>query len=603
MPLRDYQQAAFDAAKDYLSKCYDPCVIEAATGAGKSHVIAALAEWMPGKVLCIAPSKELVEQNYGKFLATGSPASIYSASAGRKCLRHDVIFGTPKTILNGIEKFPTVSAVIVDECHGLTATLRKIIDALRQKNKVLRVVGLTATPYRTGEGYIYRLDENGLKVDQCKAPYFARLVFRITAHELIERGFLTPPTTESQAVHYDTAGLEQDRFGRFKPDQIERAFTGKERLTAEICRDIIARSHDRKGVVIFAASIAHAHEVMASLPVGAEMITGKTKKAERERIIAAFKAQRIKYLVNVAVLTTGFDAPHIDVVAILRATESPGLLQQIVGRGLRLHEGKTDCLVLDYAENIPRHCPDGDVFSPDLSVHNEAKDADLIDVECPTCRAVLPYKPRPNPDGYLVNKHGYFTDLRDEPVMVDIGNEQKRMPAHFGRRCKNETIKSGQHVQCDYRWTYKACPECDAENDIAARYCESCGAELVDPNEKLRLDFSSIKADPYTPTSDRVKAWAVNHHVSLAGNEGLRISFTTDQRTLVIFAMPKRQREWAMLSEAVFGQGRIAPDADSFIRHMSKGAMPRTITVSKDRNSGFYQAHAYNQEETTLENL
>lgn len=90
-------------------------------------------------------------------------------------------------------------------------------------------------------------------------------------------------------------------------------------------------------------------------------MTGATPGPERERLIAAFKARELKYLVNVAVLTTGFDAPHVDVIAILRPTESVGLYQQIVGRGLRLSPGKTDCLILDYAGNpgnsTPRRSP------------------------------------------------------------------------------------------------------------------------------------------------------------------------------------------------------------------------------------------------------
>jgi DNA repair protein RadD len=101
--LRPYQQAAFDAAITYIRKCYEPCLIEAATGAGKSHIIASIAEWVHShsgkKVLCLAPSKELIQQNHKKYLATGNPASIYCASVS-KSLTHDVVFGSPRTVLN-----------------------------------------------------------------------------------------------------------------------------------------------------------------------------------------------------------------------------------------------------------------------------------------------------------------------------------------------------------------------------------------------------------------------------------------------------------------------------------------------------------------------
>lgn len=154
--LRDYQQAAHDAAINWVRKSTEPCVIEAATGAGKSHIIAAIAETLHkmsgGKhVLCLQPSSELVTQNREKFLSTGKPASIFSSSAGGKCLRHPVVFGTPGTVKNAISRFGSRFAlIIIDECHGITPTIIKIIDAIRLVNDKVRVIGLSATPYRLG---------------------------------------------------------------------------------------------------------------------------------------------------------------------------------------------------------------------------------------------------------------------------------------------------------------------------------------------------------------------------------------------------------------------------------------------------------------------
>ena len=101
--LRSYQQEAFQSVISYIRKCYEPCLIEAATGAGKSLIIASIAEWIHTnsgkKGLCLAPSKELITQNHKKSLATGNPASIYCASV-TKSLTHDVVFGSPRTVLN-----------------------------------------------------------------------------------------------------------------------------------------------------------------------------------------------------------------------------------------------------------------------------------------------------------------------------------------------------------------------------------------------------------------------------------------------------------------------------------------------------------------------
>ena len=168
--LRPYQRKAVDAALSWLKRSIDPCLIDAAPAAGKSFMIAAIANAlhsMSGKrVLCLAPSAELVKQNHEKYLMTGEPASIFSASAGTKSTRNVVIFGTPGTVKNSISRFckqgpDGFCAVIVDECHGLTPTIRAIIDTMREANPNLRVIGLSGTPYRLGSGYVFRVWPDG----------------------------------------------------------------------------------------------------------------------------------------------------------------------------------------------------------------------------------------------------------------------------------------------------------------------------------------------------------------------------------------------------------------------------------------------------------
>lgn len=585
--LRPYQQAAFEAAQDWMKKTTAPAVIEAATGAGKSHIIAAIADWVTSqsgkKVLCLAPSKELTEQNHAKFLATGEPASIYSASIG-KSLRHDVVFGTPRTVLNSISNFKNFAAIIIDECHGITPTIQAIIAEIQKDNKAVRVVGLSATPYRLGSGYIYAHDEDGRPVDTTREPYFDSLIYRITARELIELGFLTRPITDCEHLAaYDTSQMVPNKLGKFD----DKAFIGKGRKTEKIIAEIVAKSESRKGVIIFAASVRHAKEVLESLPAGSRMITGETKKAEREQIIKSFKAMQIKFLVNVSVLTTGFDAPHVDVVAILRATESAALLQQIIGRGLRLFDLKDNCLILDYAENIERHFPDGDIFNPDISVYQKAEGGDGIQSTCPSCQTVNDFTGRPNPDMFPISKHGYFMDL--------MGVETE-MPAHFGRRCTGRDLIGGEFFQCAYRWTSKECPDCGHHNDITARECEECKFELVDPNEKLQLEHARIKANPYEVSSDVVLSWRCTKHVSKAGNDTLRIAYTTDCRSFDVWYLPQRKRLWNDLCMAVFG--KPAPDVDSFLRYVNRGEMPTTVTVSKDDHSKFFTIYGHNREAT-----
>jgi DNA repair protein RadD len=595
--LRPYQQEAFDNAKKWMSSSVEPCLLELATGAGKSHIVAAIAHWLnerSGKrVLCLAPSKELTEQNHAKYLATGEPASIYSASIG-KSLRHDVVFGTPQTVKNSIDKFrDKFCAVIIDEAHGITKTIKTIILEMQRDNPKLRIIGLTATPYRTKEGYIYRYDEKGAPVPDTMAqkPHFHSLICKITAHDLIKQAYLTPPSTvTSVSDHYDTSRLTGSNFDQ---NAVNEAFNGN-RKTSKIVAEIIEVSHNRKGVMIFGSTIRHCEEIISSLPRSeSALITGKTPKTEREHLIKQFKNQQIKYMVNVSILNTGFDAPHVDVVALLRATESAGLMQQIIGRGLRLYDGKKDCLVMDYAENIERHCPHGDIFSPEIKTVPPKGDY-KINANCPLCKTDNIFSGRPNPENFKIDKEGYFIDGLGVRIADDDGIEY---PAHFGRRCFGHKgmDENGKSKQCNYRWIGKTCDSCGHENDIAARYCEACDNELVDPNEKLFLEFQKIKADPYTVSTDRVLSWSCSKHISAAGNETLKVNYTTECRSFTIWYLPRKQSIWHDLSTAVYG--KFCPDVDTFLKHVNKyGKMPTSVTVQRDKGSKFYSVYRHNRQ-------
>jgi len=175
----------------------------------------------------------------------------------------------------------------------------------------------------------------------------------------------------------------------------------------------------------------------------------------RDSVIQAFKNKQIKFLVNVSVLTTGFDAPHVDLIAILRPTESVALYQQIVGRGLRLHEGKSECVVLDYAGNK------FDLFEPQIDDPKPDSDAVPVQVPCPVCD----------------HENNFWGLIDNDGDLIE----------HYGRRCQgliesNEGLKQ----QCDFRYRFKACGYCNAENDIAARQCHQCLELLVDPDKRLQ---------------------------------------------------------------------------------------------------------------------
>lgn len=592
--LRPYQVAAHDAAISWIKKNIAPAVIEAETGSGKSHIIAAVAKTfysLSGKhVLCTAPSVELVQQNAEKYKLTGENASIFSASIG-KSLRYPVVFGTPGTIKNSIAKFgDKFGLIIIDECHGITDTIKQIINELRKKNPNIRVLGLSATPYRLGSGYIYAIDENDKPCaeDESINPYFKKKIFTIGGRELIEQGYLTKPVIGSiHGDHYDTLQMQVNRMGKFNQSDIDRAYEGQGRKTSRIIADIIDQSRFRNGVMIFAATIKHAKECMASLPSElSAIVTGETSKEDRRNILKQFKAGKLKYLVNVSVLTTGFDAPQVDVIAILRATESIGLLKQIIGRGLRLHEGKEDCLVLDFADNIERHCPDGDIFDPKIKTYRSGGSELKITAICEQCQTENEFSARKNEEGFDFDEYGYFVDLDGNRIKSEYGD----MPAHYGRRCLGlHRQNNGTYEQCTYRWTFKNCPECEHENDIAARYCSECKFELVDPNKKLIADFKAMKKDPTQTQCDKVLSWNPIKTLSQAGNECLKVDFITEYRKFTAWFQIRSAKPFF-----------IKQYEKLVIATQGLDVMPESITYRKDIKSGFYEILAYNQEPDNL---
>jgi DNA repair protein RadD len=208
-------------------------------------------------------------------------------------------------------------------------------------NEGLRIVGLTATPFRTGAGPICGPDRQ-----------FQRIVFEAKTAQLIAEGFLCPITNKPSDLKIDTdkVGL---RGGEFVESEMQAAFDVDEKVQAA-CAEIIEKTQGRHSVLIFASGVHHAEQIAELLPDSA-VVTGETLPIERAETLRRFVAGELRFLVNVDVLTTGFNAKCVDAIAILRATMSPGLFCQMVGRGLRLHDSKTNCLLLDFGGNIARH--------------------------------------------------------------------------------------------------------------------------------------------------------------------------------------------------------------------------------------------------------
>ena len=459
--LRPYQQEAVERTVLHFRKTNDPAVIVLPTGAGKSLVIAELARIAKQKILVLAHVKELVEQNAQKYKSFNLEASIFSAGLKEKSLSHQVTFASVQSLSRNLDKLNEhYSLLIIDECHRVNGDKKsqygKVINALKEHNPKLKVLGLTATPFRLGMGWIYHHHYHGFVRGNSESP-FKSCIFELPLRYMIKNNYLTPPNEIDAAIsHYDFSALSANAFGQYSSEDMNALLKSSTRATKAILEQVLEYSESREGVMVFAATVMHAREILSYLPEAlSALITGDTPNNERDKIINQFKAKQLKYLVNISVLTTGFDAPHVDFIAILRPTESVSLYQQIVGRGLRLSESKKDCLVIDYAGN------GFDLFYPEVGDKKGDSDNDPVQVLCPGCGFANIFWGKTDSAGKVIE--------------------------HFGRRCKGLLEDDdGLTAQCDYRFRFKECEECGAQNDIAARKCHDCGAIMADPDDKLR---------------------------------------------------------------------------------------------------------------------
>ncbi|WP_261640148.1 DEAD/DEAH box helicase [Erwinia mallotivora] len=458
--LRPYQQEAVDATLSHFRHSSHPAVIVLPTGAGKSLVIAELARLARGRVLVLAHVKELVAQNHSKYESYGLKADIFAAGLQRRDSHSKVVFGSVQSVARNLSLFDSeFTLLIVDECHRISdaddSQYQQIISHLRLRNPKLRLLGLTATPFRLGKGWIYQFHYHGM-VRGDERALFRDCIYELPLRYMIKHGFLVPPERlDMPVVQYDFSRLTAKENGLFSEADLNRELHQQQRITPHIIRQIVEFAQDRHGVMIFAATVEHAAEVARLLPDDNALITAATPASERDALITAFKARQLRYLVNVAVLTTGFDAPHVDLIAILRPTESVSLYQQIVGRGLRLCPDKHDCLILDYAGN-PH-----DIFTPEVGTAKGKSDNQPVQVFCPACGFANTFWGKTTKDGTIIE--------------------------HFGRRCQGILEDDeGERQQCDFRFRFKSCPHCHAENDIAARRCHQCEVVLVDPDDMLK---------------------------------------------------------------------------------------------------------------------
>lgn len=397
LTLRPYQQAAISAIYKYYEERQGNCCVVLPTAGGKSLVAAAFIEgvlkaWPDQRILIVTHVRELIAQNHAEMIGLWpeAPAGIYSAGLGKREAQARILFAGIQSIHRRAAEIGHTDLVLIDEAHlipGNSSTMyRRFLDGLARINPALKVIGLTATPFRLDSGMLH----------EGKNALFTDIAYEAPVRDLIDAGYLSPLVSKQPATRLDVS-----KVGTRAGDFIQRdlaAAVDKEAITRAAVTEIIEHGRERKSWLAFCSGVDHARHVaeeFARQGITCRTIFGDTPKEERDAIIAAFKRGEIRALASMGVLTTGFNAPAVDLIALLRPTKSAGLYVQMVGRGTRLAPGKENCLVLDFAGNVRRHGPI-DLVRPRRP--GEAGGGDAPTKVCPECESIIALSAAECPD-------------------------------------------------------------------------------------------------------------------------------------------------------------------------------------------------------------
>jgi DNA repair protein RadD len=407
MELREYQREAVNAIYHYFEKNAGNPLIVCPTASGKSFILAAFIQevlemWSDQRILVLTHVKELIQQNFLELTRhwTLAPAGIYSAGLNRREAHAQVLFAGIQSVHHRAEELQSFDLIMVDESHLVPrksdTMYRRFLDDMYAINDKVKIIGLTATHYRLDSGLLTEGDSR----------IFTDVAYEVPVKRLINEGFLSPLVTKAPNTTLDVSGVHT-RGGDFINNELQNA-VDKTEINKAAVREIIHYGKDRKSWLIFCTGIQHAYNVRDALrecDIVAETVTGETNAMERDYILEGFKSGEIRALTNCDILTTGFNAPNTDLLAILRPTQSTGLYVQIVGRGMRIAPEKQNCVVLDFAGNIERHGPI-DLVQPVGRKGKEKDKGRAVVKTCPDCRSVVSAGFKLCPDcGFVFPKH------------------------------------------------------------------------------------------------------------------------------------------------------------------------------------------------------
>lgn len=409
MILRDYQSRMVKAAQKALRERGNTLIVSP-TGSGKSICLSALSAIMGGKQLIIQHRDELAGQNMAKYSQVNPKANMGVFNAAQKDFSKTVTFGMVQSLARRLNEIPRLDGIIVDESHHVMATgYLNVINVAKEKNPNLWLAGFTATPARS--------DGKGLRAvfDNCS--------FQITVAQLIKMGFLVPAKTFISRIGNVPDEILRLKIKRGEYDMDEAAnIMDKPTLNQSVVKEWQKLAGDRQ-TIVFCTTIKHAENLTAAfIAAGVKAAAVTSVTPNREELLHAFNTGGLQVILNVAVLTEGYDSPPIACVALCRPCSFKSAMVQMIGRGLRPYEGKRDCYVLDFGASLLVH------KNLDMAVRFESKpqgDAPLK--ECPKCAAAVPlgviYCPICGAEFTRLTREEIIRDPREaELIEVDILN-------------------------------------------------------------------------------------------------------------------------------------------------------------------------------------
>lgn len=458
MQLRGYQQDTVNAIYNWFGEHDDGnvCVV-LPTGSGKSVILAeicrdAVQTWTDQRILILSHVKELLEQDAERILDLWpeAPLGIYSAGLNRKELKQITVAGI-QSIRKRACDIGHVDLAIVDEAHLIShkdeGGYRNLLNDLREINPALRVIGLTATPYRLGHGLI--TDPPAI---------FSDIIEPVKLKDLIDEGYLAPLRSKCMDLLLSVDGVGK-RGGDFIEEALQKKINTAEN-NAAIVDQTLKIAEGRRSILVFCAGVNHAYALRDEFRrqgETAEAVLGETPSDERARVLEDFKAGKVRVVTNNSVLTTGFDAPDTDVIVMARPTESTVLYVQSSGRGMRPKENAQDCLYLDFAGNVRRHGPITELLPPRRK--GEQRGEAPVKV-CERCQEFVPISlrvcpacgwefPPPPPKKFKLHNDDIMGEDRKRYLNVD-GWQWRRYLTNSGKECATVTYYSGVQSVIEY---------------------------------------------------------------------------------------------------------------------------------------------------------